>query len=358
MVDEYTGDESSHTRIASDLRIHPRFLTACREIGLTNQENSHLSKQDENMAKPEERIEELRKKYGRKAIDNAARINPDDFPAVLEWPDAIDQHYAKLLLNWTYGGMYARGVLSDRVRILIVIGQCIALGELEELPVHIRSALASKATPREVLEVILQLTVYIGYQRIRRAVRIFLDIMKATQRMHEITQTQLPLEGTSAKRSLETDRRTWGVSEKEFPRRDELMKKYGWEGIGSGLRLQPTHHPQTVQRLDRVDQNFTKLWLDFVYGGMYTRGILDDKTREFIVVGELMVLGETAQIENHMRAALMHGATPREMLEVVLQSTIYIGMPSMTRNVKSLEQILEEQGRIAELTDTQLPMPT
>jgi alkylhydroperoxidase/carboxymuconolactone decarboxylase family protein YurZ len=134
------------------------------------------------------------------------------------------------------------------------------------------------------------------------------------------------------------------------------MKKYGWRGIGSGLRLQPTHHPKTLQQLDRVDPHFTKLWLDYVYGGMYTRGILDEQTRELVVVGELMVLGETAQIENHIRAALMQGVKPREVLEVILQSTIYIGMPSMTRVIGSLERILAEQGRSSELTDGQLPV--
>ena len=309
------------------------------------------------MAKRDERVNELKQKYGAKAIDNAARLHPnEDFPELIEWRDEMDQHYAKLWLDWTYGGLYTRKILTDRVRMLVVIGQCIAIGELEELPVHIRSALAHEATPREVLEVILQLTVYIGYQRINRAARIFKDVMKDLGRIEEVTKTQLPIDGTSAKRTLEHDRTTWGVSDKEFPRREELMKKYGWQGIGSGLRLQPTHHPSTMELLDRVDQHFTKTWLDWVYAGMYTRGILDDKTRELIVVGELIVLGETAQIENHMRAGLMHGATPREMLEVVLHSTIYIGMPSMTRNVRSLVRILEEQGRIAELTDTQIPL--
>jgi 4-carboxymuconolactone decarboxylase len=253
--------------------------------------------------------------------------------------------------------MYARGVLSDRARLLVVIGQCVAIGELEELPVHIRSALAQRVPPREIFEVILQLTVYIGYQRINRAARIFRDVIKAAGRMDEITKTQLPLDGTDSQRTLESDRPTWGVSDEGFPRREELMKKYGWRGIGSGLRLQPTHHPVTVQLLDRVDQNFTKLWEDFVYAGMYTRNILDHKTRELIVVGELLVLGETAQIENHMRAALMHGATPREVMEVVLQSTIYIGMPAMTRNVRTAMKIIEEQGAISELEQNQLPLP-
>jgi 4-carboxymuconolactone decarboxylase len=311
------------------------------------------------MAGNDQRIKQLKEKYGTKSIENAKRLHTDeDFQGVVEWRDELDQHYAKLWLDWTYGGLYTRKVLSDRVRMLVVIGQCVAMGELEELPVHLRTALAAKAEPREVLEVILQLTVYIGYQGVNRAVRVFREVITALGRLDEIVSTQLPLEGTNPKRTLEHDRTTWGVSEREWPRREAMMKKYGWHGIGSGLRLQPTHHPHTVDLLDRVDPHFTKAWLDWVYGGMYTRGIIDDKTRELIVVGELMVLRETTQIENHMKAGLMHGATPREMLEVVLQSTIYIGMPSMTRVIRSLERILEESGRLSELTETQPPLST
>jgi alkylhydroperoxidase/carboxymuconolactone decarboxylase family protein YurZ len=89
---------------------------------------------------------------------------------------------------------------------------------------------------------------------------------------------------------------------------------------------------------------------------MYLRGILDDKTRVLCVVGELFVMGEFHQAENHIRGALMHGASPREVLEVILQSTIYAGMPRFVRFVAILENILEKQGRLAELTDTQLPV--
>ena len=135
------------------------------------------------------------------------------------------------------------------------------------------------------------------------------------------------------------------------------MQKYGWEGISAGLRLQPTHNHKTVERLDRVDQHFLKLWLDFIYAGMYVRGILDDKTRLLCVVGVCVVLDEMTQGENHLRAALMFGATPREVYEVVLQSTVLAGMPRCIRAAAMVERILEEQGRIAELTETQLPLP-
>jgi alkylhydroperoxidase/carboxymuconolactone decarboxylase family protein YurZ len=230
------------------------------------------------------------------------------------------------------------------------------MDEMGQLPLHIRNALRH-ATPREVLEVILQATVYLGYPKIIRAARVFTRTLKELGRLGEITKTQLPIDGHKRGRSLAAERKTWGVTEADFPRREELLRKFGWEGLSTGFRLQPSHHHKTVEQLERVDRHFLKLWLDFIYAGMYARRILDDRTRILCVIGELFVMGEFVQIENHIRNALTHGATPREVLEVILQSTIYAGMPRFVRVVALLQRILEEDGRLTELTETQLPLP-
>lgn len=41
----------------------------------------------------------------------------------------------------------------------------------------------------------------------------------------------------------------------------------------------------------------------------------------------------------------------------MLQATVYVGMPRFVRVMGVLVRILEEDGRMAELTDTQLPLP-
>src|SRR5690349_22712785 len=90
---------------------------------------------------------------------------------------------------------------------------------------------------------------------------------------------------------------------------------------------------------------------------LYVRGVLDDKTRILCVVGQCVALDEMVQGENHIRAALALGATPREVQEVAVQSTQYWGMPRSLRAMSILERILREQNRLSELTETQLPMP-
>lgn len=309
------------------------------------------------MAERSKRAEELAKKYGAGPIDDAERKHGADFPAIVDWADEIDPHYAKIWLDFTYGGMYKRGILDERTRTLVVVGQFVAMDELEQLPLYIRAALNAGAAPSEVLEVVLQLGVYVGYPRMVKATRVVKQVMTELGRMDEIKAKQLPIEGPPRESSIEEARAKWQTPPEQRPRREELLEKYGWQCLSPGLRLQPTHHVQSADRLDRVDQHFNKLWLDFIYAGMYSRGVLDDRTRILCIVGELYVMGEFHQAEHHIRNALTGGATPREVLEVILQSTIYAGMPRFVRFIGILERALEEQGRLHEITETQLPLP-
>ena len=301
------------------------------------------------------KLAQWKKKYGPRAIDGLLWAQPHAALAHAQWCDELDPHFTKIWLEFVYGGMTGRGVLDERTRQLILVGQFLVMNDEAQFAMHIRNAL-DHASPREVLEVILQATVYLGYPKIIPAVKTFKGVVKKLGRMKEITGTQLPLNG-GKKRSLAAERASWGLTEKDFPRREELMQRFGWEGISTGLRLQPSHHHKTVEQLERVDRHFLKLWLDWIYAGMYVRGILDDKTRILCVIGELMVMGEFIQAENHIRNALTHGATPREVLEVVLQSTVYIGMPRFVRVVALLERIFKELGVFEEITRTMLPLP-
>jgi alkylhydroperoxidase/carboxymuconolactone decarboxylase family protein YurZ len=273
----------------------------------------------------------------------------------LSWASELDPHYARLLHDFSHGGMFRRGILDVRTRCLVLVGEFVAMDEMEELGAHIRVALEHGVAPREILEVILQTTVYFGYPKAKRGARELKRVLNELGRMDEIASTQLPDGGPE--RSLEREREAWKTPVEQVPRREALLAKYGWRSLSPGLRLQPTHHLQSVARLDRIDPHFNKLWLDFIYAGMYSRGVLDDRTRILCIVGELFVVGEFHQAENHIRNALQHGASGREVLEVILQSTIYAGMPRFVRFVTILEHALEEQGRLHEITETQLPLP-
>lgn len=298
-----------------------------------------------------ERIERLKQKYGSETIENGLRLRPHDFIDEVEWRDRIDQHYTLAWLEFTYGGIFKRKALDERTRLLVSIAQFLCLDELEEFERQIPSALAAGATPREVLEVILQATIYIGYLKAGRGARLCIKVIESLGRLDEITNTQLPLNGRTAERSLEKERQSWPAakSPEEAARREQLLEKYGWSGVSPRIRFQAHQGYETINSFDRTEPGYLKLWFDFIYRDMYSREIIDHRTRLLVMVGICLALDEAVQLENHMRGALIQGATPREVLEVIIQSTAYVGMPTTVVTGRLLERIVKEENRLTEL---------
>jgi alkylhydroperoxidase/carboxymuconolactone decarboxylase family protein YurZ len=236
-----------------------------------------------------------------------------------------------------YERLLQRRVLDDRTRLLIAVGACTVLGERRHLERQLVSALERGATPREALEVILQATIYVGFPRIDSAVEVFVDVVERLGRLCEITETQLPLVGRLPERSLEAERATWRASHADPAWREALLARYGWPGVSSAFRLDA----HSLDWLDRVDGHFLKLWLEYIYAEMYTRTLLDEKTRLLVMVGECVVLGEIEQATNHMRRALAAGATPDELLEVLLQSTPYASLPPCHAAARRLGELVD-----------------
>ncbi len=297
------------------------------------------------------RINELKQKYGAAIIENGMRLRPDDFLQEVEWRDKIDQHYTRAWLEFTYGGLFTRKFLDEKTRLIVSIAQFLCLGELEEFERQIPCALDAGAKPREILEIVLQATVYIGYLRASRGARLCVKVFERLGRLDEITNTQLPLDGRMPERSLDRERGLWPAakSAEETALREQFMEKYGWKSVSSRIRLQSHQGFESMKSYDRIDPHYLKLWLDFIYGEMYPRGIVDDRTRLLVMVGICLALNEPVQLENHIRGAMLLGASPREVLEVILHSTAYCGMPTTVLTGRLLERIAKEAGRYDEL---------
>jgi alkylhydroperoxidase/carboxymuconolactone decarboxylase family protein YurZ len=132
------------------------------------------------------------------------------------------------------------------------------------------------------------------------------------------------------------------------------VERHGWLAVGRGLTLRPRHHLNILAWLDAIDSEFAGLWVKFCYGGMYSRGIVDDKTRLLCMVGDCLAVGESTQARGHMRGAMRNGAAPREVLEVILLTCVNFGMPPMMHALEIFVELMAEDGRLAEIGDPPL----
>jgi len=87
-------------------------------------------------------------------------------------------------------------------------------------------------------------------------------------------------------------------------------------------------------------------WIaDFAYGDVVSRPGLDLRSRELATVAALTALGNARpQLEAHIKGALNAGATPREVLEVILQMAVYAGFPASLNGISAARTVFAERG--------------
>lgn len=243
-------------------------------------------------------------------------------------------------------GLAQRTVLDERTRLLVLIGQFTMTRSERFLEDTIRAALAAKVAAREVLEVILQCVVYGGNIVLDPALDLFARVIEELGLQEEVQRSQLPLAGRDTTRNLAEEMARWHPDDRNDPRLADLLARHGWLGISVGLLVRPREHLNVLAYLDAIDPDFASLWERYTYQGMYGRGVLDDRTRILCIIGNCVAVGEGVQIRAHMRSALHVGATPREILEVILQSCVHFGMPATMQALATLYRVLSDEGRL------------
>ena len=93
---------------------------------------------------------------------------------------------------------------------------------------------------------------------------------------------------------------------------------------------------------------FQEITTQWCWGYTWTRPGLDRKTRSILNLGMLTALNRPAEIRMHVKGALVNGVTPDEIKEVLLQATVYCGIPAGLDAFKIANQVLIEEGAIEE----------
>jgi alkylhydroperoxidase/carboxymuconolactone decarboxylase family protein YurZ len=288
-------------------------------------------------------------KYGPRAYEAGRALQPDTFERRVEQRDALDQHFTRAWLDFAITGISQRPALDMRTRLLVLTGQYTMAKSHPALEDTIRAGLNAHVSAREILEIILQCAVYGGHTTVDPAIEVFYHVAQEEGLLEELRETQLPLDGTDSQRSYERESKTWHPDDVADPRLPGLIERHGWLAVGRGLALRPRHHLNVLSWLDTLDSQFADLWVKFCYGAMYTRSIVDDKTRLLCMIGDCLAIGEETQARGHMRGALRQGAHPREVMEVCFQTAVNFGMPPMLKALEVFVEIMAEDHRLDEI---------
>ena len=100
---------------------------------------------------------------------------------------------------------------------------------------------------------------------------------------------------------------------------------------------------QYLAKINEISSEFAKVNVEFPFGELYPREVLDDKTRELCAVTALTVLGHALpELRVHVKAALNCGASREEIVEVVTQMIAYCGFPAATNALLTVKESFEQ----------------
>lgn len=102
-----------------------------------------------------------------------------------------------------------------------------------------------------------------------------------------------------------------------------------------------------IESIKQIAPEFAKVNVEFPFGELYTRDVLDDKTRELCTVAALTVQGfALPELKVHVKGALNCGATPQEIVEVITQMIAYCGFPAATNGLLAAKEVLEQESKL------------
>ena len=98
-----------------------------------------------------------------------------------------------------------------------------------------------------------------------------------------------------------------------------------------------------IAKIESISEEFARINVEFPYGELYTRTVLDDRVRELCTVAALTVQGfSSPQLKLHIEAAINCGVSRAEIVEIITQMITYAGFPAATNALLSAKDVFDK----------------
>jgi len=100
----------------------------------------------------------------------------------------------------------------------------------------------------------------------------------------------------------------------------------------------------TTSRVAELAPDFARMAIEFPLGDLYAREGLDIRSREIVAISSLATLGNAGpQLRIHIGAATKVGVTKAEIIEILMQTAIYVGFPAALNALSSCHDLLTDE---------------
>lgn len=246
-----------------------------------------------------------------KLSETAIRNHEELWPGYESKASLSDPEFIEIFDNWAFDEVVSHGNIDTPMRVMMIMGSCIANGALTEYKMFVNAALNVGVTPVAIKEILYQSVPYVGIARV-------IDFIYLTNEIFIQRGISLPLEGQSTT-SRETRFEKGLMVQKEiFGQMIDEMRK-------NALKDQ-------VHIQDYLTAN--------CFGDYYTRNGLDIKTRELLTYSILISMGgNDAQVKGHVQGNLNVGNDRETLVNITTQLLPYIGYPRTLNAMNAINEI-------------------
>ena len=118
---------------------------------------------------------------------------------------------------------------------------------------------------------------------------------------------------------------------------DELLAKGRavqaqlWPAVASG--------PTGAFPAAKLAPDFYRYVAESAFGMLWSRPGLPIRDRSLVTCAQLAALGKTEELKAHLRGALNVGITQEELVEVLMQTAVYAGVPAANEALKTAAEV-------------------
>jgi 4-carboxymuconolactone decarboxylase len=98
-----------------------------------------------------------------------------------------------------------------------------------------------------------------------------------------------------------------------------------------------------TSRIAEVAPDFARMVVEFAFGDLYSRDRIALRDREIVAIASLATLGKAVpQLRTHVEAAQRLGLGKAEIVEILMQTGIYSGLPAALNALADCHDLLAE----------------
>lgn len=129
--------------------------------------------------------------------------------------------------------------------------------------------------------------------------------------------------------------------------REELLAAFFDEGLATRRAVLGAEYVDgSLSRADDFMMTMQHITTEWCWGYAWNRPGLELRTRSMLNLAMLTALGRSAELKLHVRGALNNGVSVEEIREILVQATIYCGVPAGLDAFKAAHEVLLAAGAL------------